>query len=158
LTNRLAVIPAIALTLAAAACSSEVSGQPTGQSPVLTSVSAASSTRSSATATGQPSGGGGPTETGHTLVLGTNQLGTHQFNLDTGYDPVQIAGGVEFVLTRPAPSGYALEEVGSIKCPPGVPVVAGTSFDCTLEVDDQSKVVTVDIVSDQGWYIVGMPR
>jgi hypothetical protein len=51
-----------------------------------------------------------------------------------------------------------LEEVGSIKCPPGVPVVAGTSFDCTLEVDDQSKVATVDIVSDQGWYIVGVPR
>ena len=103
-------------------------------------------------------GGSEPQASNETLVLGTNQLGTHQFNVDGVYDPALVAQGVVFVLTRKAPSGFELSDVGGAKCPAAQTVTAGASFTCTVTVAGQTKTVAVDIVSNQGWYIVGEPR
>ena len=104
-------------------------------------------------------GGDASTRDVETLVLGTNRLGIHQFNLETGYDPALIAQGVEVVLTSREPGGYGFSrsDVSDAQCPASRVITAGESFTCTVTISGQNKTVTVDIVSNLGSYIVGEP-
>ena len=125
----------VALLCSIGACSSTVGGQPSGTAATpSTAQASASSTPTTSVATPLP-GGSEPQATDETLVLGTNQLGTHQFNVDGVYDPALVAQGVEFVLTRKAPSGFELSDVGGAKCPTAQTVRAGASFTCTVTLD-----------------------
>jgi len=154
---RTAVVAA-ALLCSIGACSSTVSGQPSGTAAIPASTPAPASSPATTSATKPLPGGSEPQVTDETLVLGTNQLGTHQFNVDGAYDPALVAQGVVFVLTRTAPSGFELSDVSGAQCPAAQTVTAGTSFTCTVNVSEQPKKVTVDIISNQGWYIVGEPK
>lgn len=95
-----------------------------------------------------------------TLILGTNRLGHHQFNLETGYNAKQIAQGVELILTSPLSSGYGYPQaaLSDTQCPISQAVTAGTSFECTVEINGERKTVTVDIVASYGAYIVQAPQ
>lgn len=95
-----------------------------------------------------------------TLILGTNLLGAHQFNLGTGYNAKQIAQGVEVILTKPVSTGYGYPSsaITNIKCPTSQPVTAGTSFECTVDINGEPKTVSVDIISNHGLFIVQAPH
>ena len=148
----------VALLCSIGACSSTVGGQPSGTDAIPSTPQAPASSTPMTSATKPLPGGSEPQASDETLVLGTNQLGTHQFNVDGIYDPALVAQGVVFVLTRKAPSGFELSDVGDAKCPADQTITAGASFTCTVIVAGQTKTVAVDIVSNQGWYIVGEPR
>ncbi len=158
MSRALVVALAGATVLLAAGCSNAVTGQPTGSLPAVSTTQTPTAASSAVAPTKLLPGGSEPPQSDETLVLGTNQLGTHQFNLDGVYDPLLVAQGVEFVLTRSAPSGYQLTGVAGAKCPDTQPITAGTSFTCTVNIDGQAKEVTVDIISNQGWYVVSAPR
>ncbi len=149
----------ILLLMTTAACSSAITGQPTGSGQASATSTGPSTHATSNASSASPTSRGstGPSET---LVLGTSRLGVHQFNLESGYDPEQIAQGVEFVLTSPEPSGYgyAPSEIGITKCPTSQPVVAGSSFDCTVDLGGNARTVVVSIVSNLGSYVVSKPR
>ena len=141
-----------------AACSNAVTGQaesPSAGSPAV----AVTSTTTTPPPKPLPGSGAVGTSVAETLVLGTNRLGIHQFNLETGYDPALIAQGVEVVLTSREPSGYgfARADVSGAQCPASRAITAGESFTCTVTISGQNKTVTVDIVSNLGSYIVGEP-
>jgi hypothetical protein len=98
----------VALLCSIGACSSTVSGQPSRTAAIPATTPAPASSPPTASATKPLPEGSEPRATDQTLVLGTNQLGTHQFNVDGVYDPVLVAQGVVLVLTRKAPSGFEL--------------------------------------------------
>ena len=90
----------------------------------------------------------------------TSQPGTHEFILNSGYDPTLIAQGVGFILTSSPPSGYGYEvsDISGIKCPASISVTAGTSFTCTVSIRQRESTITVDIISNLGRYIVSAPQ
>jgi hypothetical protein len=73
------------------------------------------------------------------------------------FDERQVTAGVTSVLTGAAPTGYGLTGVSDVSCPSGQEVKAGTSFQCTLNLNGAPKPVTVEVKNDDGLYQVNPP-
>ncbi len=73
------------------------------------------------------------------------------------FDERQVTAGVTKVLTEGSPTGYGLTGVTDVSCPSGQEVKAGTSFQCTLNVNGTPKTVTVKVKDDTGLYEVNPP-
>lgn len=73
------------------------------------------------------------------------------------FDERQVAAGITSVLTGTPPTGYGLSGITNVTCPAGVPVVAGTTFDCTVQIDGTSSNVAILIKDDNGLYEVSPP-
>lgn len=136
--RRATVLAALAgAVLVTTSCSNTVTGQPTGSAiaAITTKMQSTVESPSSSTAETHP-GGSEPSRADETLILGTSQPGTHEFILNSGYDPTLIAQGVGFILTSAPPSGYGYEvsDISGIKCPASKSVTAGTSFTCTVSL------------------------
>jgi len=73
------------------------------------------------------------------------------------FDERQVTAGVTKVLTEGSPTGYGLSGVTDVACPSGQEVKAGTSFQCTLNLNGAPKTVTVVVKDDNGLYEVNPP-
>ena len=72
------------------------------------------------------------------------------------FDQQQLTQGVTNVLTGTPPNGYGLE-VSNVKCPVDQPVVGGTAFRCTADIDGTPREIPVQIKDDNGLYEVSPP-
>jgi len=45
-----------------------------------------------------------------------------------------------------------------VTCPADQEVKAGTTFDCSLQIDGQAKTVKITVKDDDGTYEVGVPQ
>jgi Domain of unknown function (DUF4333) len=73
------------------------------------------------------------------------------------FDERQVANGVTSILTGAPPAGYGLSGVSDVSCPAGQEVRAGTTFQCTLQLDGEQQTVTVTVKDDTGVYEVSIP-
>ena len=71
---------------------------------------------------------------------------------------------MQTILTSESPAGYGIADVSNVSCPADQSVVKGTTFDCTADIDGESKTVTITVTGDEkndaekGNYTVGLPR
>lgn len=70
------------------------------------------------------------------------------------FDASSVQKGVEQTLT----DSYGINGVSGVSCPGGQPVEPGSSFQCQVQVDGQSKTVTVTVKNAEGVYEVGHPK
>jgi len=64
------------------------------------------------------------------------------------FDQEQLTSGVANVLSGAPPNGYGLADATDVACPAGVPVQAGTVFQCSLQIAGSSKFVIVTVTGD----------
>ncbi|MEV0763448.1 DUF4333 domain-containing protein [Nocardia sp. NPDC050435] len=69
-------------------------------------------------------------------------------------DPVAVQQGVTQVLTE----SYGLGAIKDVKCPAELPVVVGSSYECSLRIDGVKKAVAVTVTDPDGTYEVSRPR
>jgi hypothetical protein len=62
--------------------------------------------------------------------------------------------GVRKVVTQ----NYGASNVSNVHCPQQIPVVDGTSVDCSLTVDGADKLVTLTFIGSDGDYEVSLPK
>jgi Domain of unknown function (DUF4333) len=72
----------------------------------------------------------------------------------TTFDNTAVQRGVETILT----GSYGLENVSNVSCPAGQEVKTGSTFDCTVTIDNQQRTVTITVKSDEGEYEVSQPK
>jgi hypothetical protein len=79
------------------------------------------------------------------------------------HDPVQVfdqqllTAGVTSVISAAPPGGYGLSDATSVDCPVNVPVKAGSTFQCIVQVSGASKSVDVLIIGDDETAASGGP-
>ncbi|MEV0246958.1 DUF4333 domain-containing protein [Nocardia sp. NPDC050712] len=69
-------------------------------------------------------------------------------------DPVAVQRGVTQVLSE----SYGLTAVRDVKCPAELPVVVGSSYECSARIDGVKKAVTVTVTDADGTYEVSRPQ
>jgi len=74
------------------------------------------------------------------------------------FDQTKVEAGVTQILTTAPPNGYGQTNVTNVTCPADQAVKAGTTFDCSVQIDGQPKTVTVTVKDDSGTYEVGVPK
>jgi hypothetical protein len=73
-------------------------------------------------------------------------------------DRSSVESEVRRTMADPPPQGYGLTRVTAVTCPAGQAVVPGSTFTCTMSVDDVLRSVTVTVVDETGGFTVGPPR
>lgn len=72
--------------------------------------------------------------------------------------PVFDAASVEKGVSHTLKGSYNIAGVGPVTCPDGQPVEVRHRFDCQVQINGASKVVTVTVKNDEGVYEVGHPK
>ncbi|MEB3367164.1 DUF4333 domain-containing protein [Saccharopolyspora mangrovi] len=72
--------------------------------------------------------------------------------------PVFDAASVEKGVAQTLKGSYNIAGVGPVTCPDGQPVEVRHRFDCQVQINGASKVVTVTVKNDEGVYEVGHPK
>ncbi|MDZ7931193.1 MAG: DUF4333 domain-containing protein [Rhodococcus sp. (in: high G+C Gram-positive bacteria)] len=69
-------------------------------------------------------------------------------------DQTSAEDGVRKVVT----DSYGAASVSNVQCPKQIPVVNGTSVDCSLTIDGADKLVTLTFIGSDGDYEVSLPK
>ncbi|NIH83535.1 DUF4333 domain-containing protein [Amycolatopsis granulosa] len=70
------------------------------------------------------------------------------------FDPARVQDGVRRVLTE----SYLVTEVGDVSCPADQDVVAGRTFECTVDIAGKEEKVTITVRDAAGGYEVSQPK
>ncbi len=86
------------------------------------------------------------------------------FLIKKTFDADAVASGVRGILTTASPDGYGIDDVSNVACPTDRSIVRDTTFDCTVDIAGESKIVTIVVTGDEkneaekGNYTVGLPH
>ncbi|WP_194813687.1 DUF4333 domain-containing protein [Nocardia sp. XZ_19_385] len=69
-------------------------------------------------------------------------------------DPVAVQQGIAEVLG----DSYGIAAVKDVKCPAELPVVVGSSYECSVKIDGLKKTVAVTVTDHDGTYEVSRPH
>jgi hypothetical protein len=69
------------------------------------------------------------------------------------FDSEAMQKSVREILTEE----YLVEDLRGVTCPSGKRVEVGSTLDCTVQIGDDPKTVSITVTSEKGDYEVGMP-
>jgi hypothetical protein len=70
------------------------------------------------------------------------------------FDSEAMQKSVREILTEE----YLVEDLRGVTCPSGKRVEVGNTFDCTVQIGEDPKTVSITVTSEKGDYQVGMPE
>ncbi|GAB2631138.1 DUF4333 domain-containing protein [Nocardia goodfellowii] len=87
-------------------------------------------------------------------ALPTTPVATPAVVVPDNLDPVAVQRGIVEVLSE----SYGLAAIKDVKCPEELPVVVGSSYECSLRIDGLKKTVAVTVTDQDGTYEVSRPH